>query len=79
MTVDFSFWKDGNKYYCTDEDSGFVIVDNNWNQVAYNKNFLLLLEMPIWNGNSFHDCIDDILFEEKTLYTICNKRIKSGS
>lgn len=41
----------------------FVFVDQDWKRVAYNKNFLLL-ETPLWNGRSFHDCIEEILFEE---------------
>ncbi|MCR5105115.1 MAG: hypothetical protein K6B68_11825 [Eubacterium sp.] len=64
MTVDFSFFKDGKLYYCTSEDRGFVIVDKDWNRLGYNKNLLKLLETPIWDGKSFHDCIDEILFEE---------------
>ncbi len=64
MTVDFSFYKDGQKYYCTGEDYGFVIVDAGWNRLAYEKNFLKLLETQIWDGRSFKDCIDDLIFED---------------
>ena len=64
MTVDFMFWKDEKKYYCTGEDYGFVIVDADWNRVAFNKSFLKLLETPAWDGRSFKDCIDDLLFAE---------------
>ncbi len=62
MTVDFEFWRDNTKYYCTGEDNGFVIVDENWKRLAYNTNFLKLLETPIWEGKSFHGCIHELLF-----------------
>ncbi len=64
MTVDFSFWFKENLYYCTGEENGFIFTDKDWNRLGYNKNFLSLLEMPLWEGQSFHDCINDILFEE---------------
>ena len=64
MTVDFSFWLDGKLYYCTGEDNGFVFVDKDWNRLGYDKNFLSLLETPLWDMKSFRDRIDDILFEE---------------
>lgn len=64
MTVDFAFWYQNKKYYCTGEEFGNVIVDSEWNRLAYNKNFLELLRMPIFLGKSFYDCIEDILFEE---------------
>ncbi len=64
MTVDFMFWYKDKKYYCTGEDYGFVIVDEDWNRLAYDKNFPRLLEMPLWEGKSFHDCITEILFAE---------------
>mgnify|MGYP003189953518 CR=1 FL=1 len=62
MTTDFAFWYKKNKFYCTGEDSGYVIVDEIWNRLAYSENFLQLLEMPIFNGKSFRDCINEILF-----------------
>lgn len=62
MTVDFAFWYHEKKYYCTGEDGGNVIVDENWERLAYDKNFLKLLEFPVFNGKSFRDCVDDILF-----------------
>ena len=61
---EFSFWINDKLYYCTGEDHGFVIADKCWNRICYNENFLTLLETPLWSGKSFHDCIDDILFEE---------------
>ena len=64
MTVDFMFWKDEQKYYCTGEDHGFVIVDADWNRLAYDKNFLKLLETPLWDGRSFKDVINDLLFAD---------------
>ena len=64
MTVDFAFWYKGKKYYCTGEDYGNVIVDVDWNRLAYNKNFLELLKTPIFDDKSFYDCIDEVLFEE---------------
>lgn len=64
MTVDFAFWYSGNKYYCTGEDYGNVIVDKDWNRLAYDINFLHLLEKQIFGGKSFHDCIDEILIVE---------------
>ena len=62
MTVDFSFWYGGNKYYCTGEDYGNVIVDEQWHRVGYNKNLLTLLEMALFDGRSFRESIEDILF-----------------
>lgn len=62
MTVDFAFWLHDQKYFCTGEDGGFVLVDDNWNRIAYNKNFLRLLDQPVFDGQSFHNCINDILF-----------------
>ena len=64
MTVDFSFWIDDKLYYCTGEDHGYIITDKDWKRIGYNENFLTLLETPLWSGKSFHDCINDILFEE---------------
>ncbi len=64
MTVDFAFWLRGKKYYCVGEDYGNVIVDSTWNRLAYNKNFLELLRMPVFEGESFYDCIGQILFVE---------------
>lgn len=62
MTVDFAFWYQGHKYYCTGEDYGYVIVDASWNRVAYDANFLSLLKQPIFDGSSFYNNINDILF-----------------
>lgn len=62
MTTDFAFWYKGNKYYCTGEDFGNIIVDEAWDRLAYDKNFLTLLETPIFDGKSFFDCIEDIQF-----------------
>ena len=64
MTVDFAFWYNNKKYFCTGEDYGNVIVDENWNRIAYNKNFLKLLETPVFNGKSFRDCIEEVMFIE---------------
>ena len=64
MTTDFAFWYDNKKYYCTGEDYGYIIVDENWNRLAYNKNLLLLLEDGIFNGKSFRELIEDILLIE---------------
>lgn len=61
MTVDFAFWLEGAKYYCTGEDYGFVLVDEDWNRLGYDKNFLKLLEQPLFDGKSFHELIGDIL------------------
>lgn len=62
MTVDFAFWLQGKKYYCTGEDHGFILADDQWNRIAYSKNFLDLLNLPVFIGGSFHDSIADILF-----------------
>lgn len=62
MTVDFAFWYQNRKFYCTGEDYGYVIVDDSWNRLAYDRNFLRLLEQPVLDGQSFYDSIDDILF-----------------
>ncbi|MCF0150979.1 MAG: hypothetical protein HUJ80_06185 [Firmicutes bacterium] len=64
MTVDFAFWYGEKLYYCTGEDFGNILVDADWNRIAYNVNFLLLLEMPVFDGRSFRECINDILFAE---------------
>ncbi len=64
MTMDFAFWYKDKKYYCTGEDFGNVIVDEAWNRVAYEKNFLKLLEMQVFDGKSFRDCIEELLFVE---------------
>ena len=64
MTVDFTFWYNNKKYYCTGEDYGFVIVDEAWNRIAYSKNFLKLLEIPVFDGESFRERIEELLFEE---------------
>ncbi|MCF0134294.1 MAG: hypothetical protein HUJ72_10540 [Blautia sp.] len=64
MTTDFAFWYKNKKYYCTGEDYGNVIVDESWNRMAYDKNFLKLLEYPLFEGKSFRDCMDEILIIE---------------
>lgn len=64
MTADFAFWYNNKKYFCTGEDYGNVIVDENWNRIAYDKNFLKLLETPVFNGKSFRDCIEEVMFIE---------------
>ena len=64
MTADFAFWYHDKKYFCTGEDFGNIIADESWNRMAYDNNFLKLLECPIFDGKSFHDCIDEILFIE---------------
>lgn len=61
MTVDFAFWYNGKRYYCTGEDYGNIIADDNWNRIGYNKNLLQLLEMPLFDNKSFRECIEDIL------------------
>ena len=61
MTDDFMFWYNGKKYFCTGEEYGNVIVDEKWNRLAYNENFLDLLLTPIFDGKSFKDVIEDIL------------------
>lgn len=62
MTVDFAFWYQEHKYYCTGENYGYVIVDETWHRIAYDTNFLNLLKQPIFNNRSFYDAIADILF-----------------
>lgn len=62
MTTDFAFWYKNKKYYCTGEEFGYVIVDESWNRLAFDKNFLKLLGMPIFEGKSFRNCIEEILF-----------------
>lgn len=64
MTVDFAFWYKGSKFYCTGEDYGNVIVDEHWHRIAYNKNLLKLLESTLFDGRSFRESIEDILFIE---------------
>jgi len=64
MTVDFAFRYRGKRYFCTGEEFGFIIVDADWNRLAYNKNFGELLETPIFLGKSFHQCLGEILIEE---------------
>lgn len=64
MTIDFAFWYREKKYYCTGEDYGFVIVDKDWNRIAYSKNFRKLLLEPVFDGKSFKDSLDQIYIED---------------
>lgn len=62
MTDDFAFWLHGKKYYCAGEDQGNILVDEEWNRLAYDKNFLQLLRQPVFDGKSFYDSIGEVLF-----------------
>ena len=64
MTTDFDFWYNNRKYYCTGEDYGYVITDERWCRLAYDKNLLVLLKKPVFDGKSFCDCIEDLLFPD---------------
>lgn len=64
MIDDFVFWLNDQKYYCTVEDYGYILVDEGWHRLAYDKNFLNLLKQSVFDGKSFYDCIEDILFIE---------------
>ena len=63
MTADFSFTFRGKKYYCTGEDYGNVIVDEQWNRLAYDTNLLKLLEEPLLEGKSFRELIEELDIE----------------
>jgi len=63
MTVDFSFTYKRKQYFVEKTDNEYQILDSNWNTVLSNSNFLFLLSSPIWDGKSFKDVIENILFE----------------
>ena len=63
MISDFAFWYKEEKYYCTGEDQGFVVVDSKWNRIAYSKNFLQLLSMPLFDDKSFKDLIEGLIIQ----------------
>ena len=64
MTVDFTFWYREKKYFCTGEDYGYIIADEDWNRLAFNNNFRQLLEIPVFAGKSFHQILSEIMIEE---------------
>lgn len=65
MTVDMTFWYEGEKYYLDSVEHAYGILTEKWETVAMDSNFLFLLNKPIerWNGKSFRNLIDRITFE----------------
>ncbi len=65
LTVETTFWYEGKEYMVTRLRKEYVIVSQpDFKEVISNKNFKNLLEMPFISGKSFHDLIEEFLFEE---------------
>ena len=63
MTVDFSFHYNDVLYYVERQNNIFHIFDENWIVIASDVNFKHLLESSTWNGKSFRDEIENIVFQ----------------
>lgn len=65
LTVETPFWYKNQEYMVTSLRNEYVIVTQpDFKEVISNKNFKALLEMPFVDGKSFHELIDDFLFED---------------
>lgn len=66
MTVDMTFWLSGKKYYLDYVNQRYAIFTEEWETVAEDVNFLLLLNKPIreWDNKSFHELVKEMLFND---------------
>ena len=64
LTVETSFWYKNREYMVTSLKGEYIIVTQpEFKEVISSGNFKELLEMPFIDGKSFHELIDEFMFE----------------
>lgn len=62
MTVDMTFYYNGNEFYLEAVRDGYAIFNSEWKELIFDRNLLSLLTKPLFDGKSFKDLIVCFLF-----------------
>lgn len=64
LTVETVFWYEDEQYMVTSLNNEYVIVTlPDFSEKLRSKNLLFLLELPLFNGKSFKESVNDFFFE----------------
>ena len=64
LTVETVFWYENEQYMVTASNNEYVIVSlPDFNEKIHSKNLISLLELPLFDSNSFKELICEFFFE----------------